>query len=178
MTGSKTASAAPACARLAGKYLTFKLASEDYAFGVLKVQEIIRMTDITRVPRTPQFVRGVINLRGKVIPVFDLRLKFELDAQAATQKTCIIVVQVRRESGLATMGTIVDEVCEVLDVSAEEIDPPPTLGASVDTQFILGMAKAKGAVKILLDVDRILSESEISAVADAGRRHEEGQSNQ
>ena len=148
----------------AGKYLTFKLAAEDYGLEILKVQEIIKMMDITRVPRTPHFVRGVINLRGKVIPVVDLRLKFGMSESETTDKTCVIVVQVARKAGTVTMGIIVDEVSEVLDIVGEDIEPSPSFGTTVDTRFILGMAKTKGAVKILLDIDKVLSGDELEAV--------------
>lgn len=148
----------------AGKYLTFKLAAEDYGLEILKVQEIIKMMEITKVPRTPHFVRGVINLRGKVIPVVDLRLKFGMSEMETTDKTCVIVVQVARGGGIVTMGIIVDEVSEVLDIAAEDIEPSPSFGTTVDTRFILGMAKTKGSVKILLDIDKVLSGDELEAV--------------
>jgi purine-binding chemotaxis protein CheW len=149
----------------AGKYLTFRLAAEEYGLEILKVQEIIKMMDITKIPRTPDFVRGVINLRGKVIPVVDLRLKFSMEAKETTEKTCVIVVQVRRQEGVVTMGIIVDEVSEVLDISGEEIQAAPSFGTSVDTQFILGMAKTKGGVKILLDINKVLASDEIDALS-------------
>ncbi|HBA84759.1 MAG TPA: chemotaxis protein CheW [Verrucomicrobia bacterium] len=149
---------------LAGKYLTFKLAVEEFGLEILKVQEIIKMMDITRVPRTPEFVRGVINLRGKVIPVIDLRLKFGMDSLANTEKTCIIVVQVARRETTLTMGIIVDEVSEVLDITHEEIEPAPSFGSDLDTQFILGMAKTKGSVKILLDINKVLASEEIASL--------------
>jgi len=144
--------------QLAGKYLTFRLAAEEFGIEILRVQEIIKLLDITRVPRTPDFIRGVINLRGKVIPVIDLRIKFGMPAQAATDKTCIVVVQVKRGESILTVGIIVDEVSEVLEVAAAEIEPPPAFGAAVDTAFILGMAKTRGAVRILLDISRVLTE--------------------
>ncbi len=150
---------------LAGKYLTFKIENEDYGLEILKVQEIIKMMAITRVPRTPPDVKGVINLRGKVIPVVDLRLKFEMDTKEATNLTCIIVTQVKRMDDSITMGIIVDEVSEVLNIEANEIEPSPTLGSSVDTKFILGMAKSKGRVNILLDVDKVLSAEDMEFVA-------------
>ena len=150
---------------LAGKYLTFKLDVEEFGLEILKVQEIIKMMDITRVPRTPAFVRGVINLRGKVIPVVDLRLKFEMDAKQNTDKTCVIVVTVRRGSGAVVMGIIVDEVSEVLDVAGASIEPSPEFGAAVDTSFILGMGKVGERVVTLLDVDKVLSGDEVAAVA-------------
>ena len=149
---------------LAGKYLTFKLAVEEYGLQILKVQEIIKMMDITRVPRTPDFVRGVINLRGKVIPVIDLRLKFGMEAKETTEKTCVIVVQVSRDNATVTTGIIVDEVSEVLDIASGEIEPAPSFGTNVDTRFILGMAKAKGSVKILLDINKVLSTGEVESL--------------
>jgi len=158
----KSAGALP---EIAGKYLTFKLDAEEYGLEILKVQEIIKMLDVTRVPRTPGFVSGVINLRGKIIPVIDLRLKFGMESLQRTEKTCIIVVQVAHTGDPLTMGVVVDEVSEVLDIAAEEIEPTPPLGAKVDTTFILGMAKAKGGVKILLDIDKALSPDEVQVVS-------------
>ena len=153
---------------LAGKYLTFKLDVEEFGLEILKVQEIIKMMDITRVPRTPAFVRGVINLRGKVIPVVDLRLKFEMDRREGTDKTCIIVVTVRRGGGAVVMGIIVDEVSEVLDVAGGSIEPAPEFGGAVDTSFILGMGKVGDRVVTLLDVDKVLSSSDLAEVAAVG----------
>lgn len=157
-------------AALAGKYLTFSLAQEGYGIEILKVQEIIGLMNVTNVPRTPEFIRGVINLRGKVIPVVDLRLKFGIEKIDDTDKTCIIVVQVEELSGEhVTMGIIVDEVCEVLDVKADQIEPSPSFGASVDTDFIMGMGKAAQKVVMLLDVDRVLSKKEIEAVTQTSK---------
>lgn len=153
---------------LAGKYLTFHLAEEEYGLEILKVQEIIEMLEITRVPRVPNYVRGVINLRGKVIPIVDLRLKFGMPAQETSRKTCIIVVRVQRGDSSVIMGIIVDEVSEVVEISAEEIESAPAFGTQVDTTFILGMAKAKDSVKILLDIDKVLSADEVDALAKAG----------
>ena len=152
---------------LAGKYLTFRLADEGYGIEILKVQEIIGLMNVTHVPRTPSFIRGVINLRGKVIPVIDLRLKFGLERKDDTEKTCIIVVQVKQENNTGViMGIIVDEVCEVLDITAEQIEPSPSFG-SLDTDFILGMGKAGSKVVMLLDVDKVLSKGEIDVVAES-----------
>mgnify|MGYP001348793650 CR=1 FL=1 len=148
----------------AGKYLTFMLCGESYGVEILKVQEIIGMMNVTRVPRTPAFVRGVINLRGKVIPVVDLRLKFDMEAKEDTERTCIIVVQVVCGDDRITMGAIVDEVSEVMDLSAAQIEEPPSFGASVNTDFIMGVGKVDRRVVMLLDVDRVLSHGEISAV--------------
>jgi purine-binding chemotaxis protein CheW len=151
-------------ASMAGKYLTFELGGEVYGLEILKVHEIIGIMTVTRVPKMPCFVRGVINLRGQVIPVVDLRLKFELEQKEDTEKTCVIVVQVRCGSGTVTMGAIVDEVSEVLNIPAEAIEPAPSFGASVDTDFILGMGKVGQKVVMLLDVDRVLSQGEIAEV--------------
>lgn len=151
----------------AGKYLTFKLESEEFGLEILKVQEIIQMQSITRVPRTPPFVRGVINLRGKVIPVVDLRLKFAMDHAEDTERTCIVVVQIRNENSVVVMGTIIDEVREVLDIPEASIEDTPSFGTSIDTEFILGMGKIGQNVKILLDIDKVLSAQELSSVTAA-----------
>ena len=153
--------------KLAGKYLTFKLADEEYGLQILKVQEIIRMQTVTRVPRTPEYLRGVINLRGKVIPVIDLRRKFELDAVEDTERTSIIVVQVELPEGMVTMGIIIDAVREVLDIRAENIEETPSFGANVDAEFILGIGKIGATVKILLDIDKVLNATEIKEVKKA-----------
>jgi purine-binding chemotaxis protein CheW len=151
--------------RLAGKYLTFLSANEEYGLEILKVQEIIRVQTITRVPRTPAYVRGVINLRGKVIPVVDLRLKFGQEQAADTERTCIIVVQIRHGEALVVMGIIIDEVREVLDIVADNIEEAPDFGAQIDTEFILGIGKIGQSVKILLDIDKVLNATELTAVA-------------
>jgi purine-binding chemotaxis protein CheW len=143
-----------------GKYLTFVLRGEEYGLEILKVREIIGVLDITPVPQTPTFVKGVINLRGKVIPVVDLRLKFGMTPAEYTKETCIIVVDVKE----MLMGTVVDTVSEVIDIADSNIEPAPSFGARVDTGFILGMGKIKGKVKILLDIDRVLSTEELALV--------------
>lgn len=153
--------------QLAGKYLTFRLSDEEYGLQILKVQEIIRMQTVTRVPRTPDYLRGVINLRGKVIPVVDLRRKFNLDGQEDTDRTCIIVVQVAQSASTVTMGIIIDEVREVLDIGAENIEETPSFGANVEADFILGIGKIGTSVKILLDIDRVLSAAEINSLKTA-----------
>ena len=153
--------------KLAGKYLTFRLAEEEYGLEILKVQEIIQMQAVTRVPRTPDYVRGVINLRGKVIPVIDLRKKFSLEATQDTEKTCIIVVQIASGDSHVVMGIIIDEVKEVLDIRAENIEDTPSFGSSIDTEFILGMGKIGTSVKILLDIDKVMSAKEISEIKKA-----------
>jgi purine-binding chemotaxis protein CheW len=163
-TTGPAAGGAAGLGALAGKYLTFQLAAEEYGLEILKVQEIIGMMSVTRVPRTPDFVRGVINLRGKVIPVIDLRLKFGLEAREDTEKTCIIVVQVTAGGDRVTMGIIVDEVSEVLDIGAEQIEPSPEFGSAVDADFILGMGKVASKVIMLLDADKVLTGTEVRLV--------------
>ncbi|MBU2550379.1 MAG: chemotaxis protein CheW [Proteobacteria bacterium] len=147
-----------------GKYLTFTLADEEYGIGILKVREIIGMMPITSVPQTPSFVKGVINLRGKVIPVVDLRLKFGMAELDYTERTSIIVVEVRGQSGDIPIGIVVDAVSEVVNIKGEDIEDTPTFGSRLDTDYILGMAKIEGGVKILLDIDRVLSSEEINAL--------------
>jgi purine-binding chemotaxis protein CheW len=139
-----------------GKYLTFTLANEDYGIGILKIKEIIGMMPITKVPRCPEFVKGVINLRGKVIPVMDLRMRFGVEAADYTERTCIVVVEVESGSGNLIVGLIVDSVSEVLNIKSEDIEQTPGFGIKVNTDYILGMAKLSGGVKILLDIDRVL----------------------
>lgn len=163
--GTKNTEQDESLAGLAGKYLTFLLGDESYGIEILKVQEIIGMQTITRIPRTPEYVKGVINLRGKVIPVIDLRLRFGMEAAEVSRKTCIIVVQVSKADASVTMGIVVDEVSEVLEISTNEIEPAPGFGTRVETSFILGMAKTENSVKILLDIDRIMSEEEMDALA-------------
>jgi purine-binding chemotaxis protein CheW len=149
----------------AGKYLTFRLAGEEYGLEILKVQEIMGLLPVTRVPRAAGFVRGVVNLRGKVISVVDLRLKFELEAAEDTERTCIIVVQVMGPDREIVMGIIVDEVSEVQDITADQLEPTPSFGSSLPDDFILGMGKVGNKVVMLLDVDRVLTGAEVRAVA-------------
>jgi len=139
-----------------GKYLTFMLAEEEYGIGILEVKEIIRMMPITTVPRTPAFVKGVINLRGKVIPVVDLRVRFGLTASEYTERTCIIVVELASESGALPIGMVVDAVSEVLHIKREDLEAAPTFGGTLDTAYILGMAKVDGGLIILLDIEAVL----------------------
>ena len=152
-------------ASLAGKYLTVVLDNEAYGIGVLKVREIIRLQKITPVPQMPGFVKGVINLRGRVIPIIDLRVKFGLKAEFA-ERTCIVVVQVKLPSDqVVQMGLIVDSVEEVVTLTAGEIEPTPDFGAKISTEYLLGMAKVKGAVKTLLDIDRVVAPETVQAIA-------------
>ena len=146
----------------AGKYLTFRLAAEEYGLEILKVREIIGLMNITQVPRTPEYIRGVINLRGKVIPVLDLRSKFGMGKTEDTEETCIIVVEVNFDGESVMMGTVVDAVSEVLDIQADEIEDAPSFGTDVDTKFILGIGKVKNEVKILLDIDEVLTSRDLT----------------
>jgi len=150
-----------------GKYLTFTMVSEEYGIGILKIKEIIGMMPITTVPKTPEFVKGVINLRGKVIPVIDLRLRFGIDAIDYTERTCIIVVEVHGSAGTVQIGIVVDAVSEVLNINGEDIEKTPTFGSKLNTDYILGMVKIEGGVKLLLDIDKVLNEQEIAALEKA-----------
>ena len=145
----------------AGKYLIFQLANEEFGVRVLKVREIMGLQDITAVPQTPAHIKGVLNLRGKVVPVIDLRLKFGLAAAEYTQRTCIIVTQIQGESSSVLMGVVVDGVSEVLNLTGAEIEDTPDFGEEIAGKYLLGMAKVKGKVKILLDIDRVLSNQEM-----------------
>jgi purine-binding chemotaxis protein CheW len=150
-----------------GKYLTFSLAEEEYGIGILKIKEIIGMMAITTVPQTPTFVKGVINLRGKVIPVIDLRLRFGIESIDYTERTCIIVVEIDGGSGTVQIGIVVDAVSEVLNIPGKDIEDTPTFGTKLDTHYMLGMAKMEGGVKILIDIDRVLNGKEISLLEKA-----------
>jgi purine-binding chemotaxis protein CheW len=149
---------------LAGRYMGFQLGKETFGVEILKVQEIIGMLEVTAVPRTPEFVRGVINLRGRVIPVVDLRRKFGLPEIPDTELTCIVVVQVTQGQGEVTMGVIVDQVSEVMNITAENVEPTPSLGHAEAEEFLLGVGKFNQTVVLLLDVDRILSHGEWNLV--------------
>lgn len=144
-----------------GKYLTFKLATEHYGIEILKVREIIGMIQITKVPRMPEYIKGVMNLRGKVIPIIDLRLKFGLPEATHTKRTCIVVVEVTSVSNSFQVGVIVDEVDEVVDLNEEQIEPSPEYGNSLHTDFIRAMGKVNEEVKILLDIDKILTQDDV-----------------
>lgn len=144
-----------------GKYLTFQVAEEEFGIQVLKVREIMGLQEITAVPHTPHYVKGVINLRGKVIPVVDLRLKFGLPETEYTQRTCIIVTEIVSTEGNMLIGAVVDGVSEVLNLAEADIEDTPDFGREVNTRGLLGMAKSKGKVKILLDIDEVMTASEL-----------------
>jgi len=152
----------------AGKYLTFKLAHEEYGLEILKVREIIGLMEITKVPQTPHYIRGVINLRGKVIPIIELRQKFGMETTEDTEQTCIIVVEAISNQGSLMTGIVVDSVSEVLDIVEDQIEDAPAFGAGIDTDFISGIGKIKDEVKLLLDIDKVLDIGELSAIANTG----------
>ena len=144
-----------------GKYLTFALDGEEYGIGILKVKEIIGIMPVTAVPQTPKYVKGVINLRGKVIPVVDLRLKFGLEEKSYTDRTSIIVVEIDGGTGHVLIGIVVDSVSEVLNIKTADMEETPSFGVKMDTDFILGMAKVDGEIKILLDINKVLRTEEL-----------------
>jgi len=148
-----------------GKYLTLSLAGEEYGIGIIKVKEIIGMMPVTQVPKTPEYLRGVINLRGKVIPVVDLRLKFGLNGAEYTDRTCIIVTEIAAGGNKIAMGIIVDSVSEVLNIKAAEVEDTPNFGSKLDTAYILGMAKSGQGVKILLDIDKVMAGEELGQLS-------------
>jgi len=156
-TATKTQGLPGAILDKEGKYLTFALAHEEYGLEILKVREIIGYIDVTAVPQTPHHVKGVINLRGQVIPVVDLRAKFGMDTTEVTDETCIIVVEITHGGRKCNTGIVVDRVQEVLDIPGGNIEEAPQFDASVNTDFILGMGKVGESVKILLDIDRVLA---------------------
>jgi purine-binding chemotaxis protein CheW len=139
-----------------GKYLTFSMGPENYGIGIRKVKEIIGMIPITSVPQTPDFFKGVINLRGKVIPVMDLRIRFGMEQAEYTERTCIVVVEVPGKMSTQLVGVVVDAVSEVVNIKGEDIEETPSFGTNADSDYILGLAKISGDVKILLDIDRML----------------------
>ncbi len=149
-------------AGLEGKYLTFALGQEQYGIGILKVREIIGYVPITPMPRTPAYIKGVVNLRGQVIPVLDLRLRFEMPAADVTEQTCIIVVEVSLNNRMHHAGLIVDRVQEVLYVEGKDIEQTPQLGAVVRADFILGIGKADNGIKVLLDIDRVVQSDAVA----------------
>ena len=148
-----------------GKYLSFALANEEYGLEIMKVREIIGFVEVTDVPQTPQHVKGVINLRGQVIPVVELRAKFGMETSEVTEETCIIVVEISKSERTFSTGIVVDQVKEVLEIQGEDIAPAPEFGAAVDTDFILGMGKVGESVKILLDINRVLGGDDLADIA-------------
>lgn len=150
-----------------GKYLTFILAGEEYGIGILKVKEIIGIMAITAVPQTPDYMKGVINLRGKVVPIVNLRVMFGMEAIDYTEKTCIIVVEITNNGQKVMIGILVDSVSEVLNIKGTDIEDTPNFGSRLNTNYILGMAKTGGRVKILLEIDHVLSDQSFQDVVSA-----------
>ncbi|MEI7473511.1 MAG: chemotaxis protein CheW [bacterium] len=145
-----------------GKHLTFSLGNEEYGIPILKVKEIIGLMEITHVPQTPEFIKGVINLRGKIIPIMDLRLKFKMSEKDYNERTCIIVVEVNINQFKRLMGIVVDTVSEVVNIQSSEIEPPPQYGSTkIETGFLTGLGKVKGKVVMLLNIETIINCDEI-----------------
>ena len=155
-----------------GKYLTFTLGSEEYGLEILKVREIFGYMEITAIPQTPAYVKGVINLRGQVIPVIDLRAKFGMETAELTEETCIIVTEVNQGEQTFSTGIVVDRVQEVLDIDGENVEETPQFGSSVNTDFILGMGKIGDTVKILLNIDRVLAGDDLEGFASSANSSE------
>jgi len=165
-TATKEASGAAATvSRDGGKFLTFSLGREEYGLEIIKVREIIRYVDVTPVPRVPNYVDGVINLRGQVIPVINLRRKFGMEDGERTDETCIIVVDVHTDGRRINTGIVVDRVNEVVLIAAEQIDAPPSFDSSVSTQFMLGIGKVGKTMKILLSIDEVLTTDDLTGLA-------------
>lgn len=147
------------------QYLTFKLADEIFALDVAKVREILEVTTITKVPQTPDFMRGVINLRGSVVPVVDMRLKFGMSMTEQTVNTCIIVVEISLDGDSLVLGALADSVQEVVEMEAEKIEPAPHIGTKLNTDFIRGMGKVDDHFVMILDIDKIFSSAELADLA-------------
>ena len=150
------------------QYLTFKLDEEVFALDVAKVREILDFTDITKVPQTPDFMRGVINLRGSVVPVVDMRLKFGMSMTEKTVNTCIVVVEVATEGETTVLGALADSVQEVIELDPDQIEPAPRIGTKLRTDFIRGMGKHDGRFIMILDIDKVFSSDEITLVQEVG----------
>jgi len=150
---------------LGGKYLTFSLGTEEYGIVITKVREIIGIMEITAVPHTPEFIKGVINLRGRVIPIIELRMKFGMELKAYDDRTCIIVVDVPGPNGMVQVGMLVDSVSEVVNIADQDIEPPPDFGTTTEADNIIGMGKIKGKLKILLDVDQVIGRTLASSLS-------------
>jgi len=146
------------------QYLTFKLGNEVFATDVAKVREVLDLTTITAIPRTPEFMRGVINLRGTVVPVVDLRLCFDMSRTESTRNTCIVVVEVMLENEPTIIGALADSVEEVIDLEPEQIEPAPRIGMQIRTEFIRGMGKREAQFIMILDIDRVFSAEELTAM--------------
>ncbi len=156
------------------QYLTFRLEEEIFALDITKVREVLDFTSITKVPRTPEFMRGVINLRGSVVPVVDMRLKFAMSNTQKTVNTCIIIVEISVDGDTTVLGALADSVQEVIELSPEQIEPAPRIGTRLRTEFIRGMGKRDEQFVIILDIDKVFSIDELSLVQDAGKIEQVG----
>ncbi len=156
-----------------GKYLTFALGHEEYGIPIHKVKEIIGIMEITSIPKTPKFIRGVINLRGKIIPIMDLRLKFDMEEKEYSERTCIVVVEIQLEEMKKQMGIAVDAVSEVVNIQTGEIEPPPEYGAHSSEEFLTGVGKVKGKVILLLDIDKVLDSEEMGMLKEIRQKEKE-----
>ena len=155
--------------KAAKQYLTFKLAHETFAVDVARVREILDFISITKVPRTPDFMRGVINLRGSVVPVVDMRLKFGMSRTEKSVNTCIIIVEIEVDGEKTVLGALADSVQEVIELEDGQIEPPPRIGTRLKTEFIKGMGKREEEFIILLEIDRVFSSEELAMVQESGR---------
>ncbi|MEJ5260013.1 MAG: chemotaxis protein CheW [Anaerohalosphaeraceae bacterium] len=142
-----------------GKYLTFAIGEEEFGVDILQIREIIGYVPVTPVPKSPVYLKGVLNLRGQVIPIIDLRLKFGMPEKEITDQTCIVIIETQTAEGAVLTGLIVDRVSEVLDIEAEQIEPAPSLGSTIDTSFLRGIAKTNDSVKLLLEIDSVVQQS-------------------
>lgn len=147
-----------------GKYLTFLLEDENYGFPIMRIKEIIGLMDITPVPKTPSFIKGVINLRGKIIPVMDLRIKFNMSENIYNEKTCIIVVEIENKNAQSLVGIVVDTVAEVINFPKDDIEPPPQYGSDIENSFLTGVGKLKDKVIMLLNIDKIVNIEEMATL--------------
>jgi purine-binding chemotaxis protein CheW len=173
ITVSKARAPAPAGAEAQGsteqqQYLTFTLGEEMFAIGILAIREIIEYGNLTEVPMTPPFIRGVINLRGAVVPVVDLAVRFGREPRPSSKRTCIVIIDIASANGTQEMGIVVDAVSEVLEIPDADIEPPPEFGARIRIDFISGMGKVNGKFVVMLDVERILSLDEVAVIASVG----------
>lgn len=149
-----------------GQYLTFTLEGEQFGVDIAKVREVLEFDTVTKIPRTPEFMRGVINIRGSVVPVLDLKMKFGMGYTEKSVNTCVIITEIDVGGSEVVIGAMADAVQEVFDISAEQIEPPPKVGSSIDTSFMRGMGKKGDEFLILLDVDKVFSEQDIAAVSE------------
>jgi len=151
------------------QYLTFVLENELFALNIGSVREVLELTSITKVPRTPEFIRGVINLRGRAVPVVDLRMKFGMGETRRTVNTCIIIVEVELDGEATVLGALADSVQEVYEMESSQIEPPPRMGTRIKTEFITGMGKSGDRFIVILDINKVFSAEELTLAADAGR---------